>query len=287
MPETAARRPFRLDSGHSDLISILAVIPAEGRLAERNVIRGVKNQNRAPNMNKPATLTALGLALGILMAPSNGSAVIYDAAADFSLNSNPAGVWSYGYSANLGGAMSLDGENLAESHGLYVWRETGSGQNGPAFAYNPTPNPITISGLTDLSIWNAHQLSASPGSIYFEYSVLRFSAPESGQYQVQGVFSSVDQFYGATTDVHLLRNGISIYDGLLSGGITASASFNQSVLLNAGDTLDFAVGPDGYGGGWDATGIDALVIPVPEPAAASLLLLGLPLARLLSVRTRR
>jgi hypothetical protein len=235
-------------------------------------------------MYKLTYTTLAAITAGMLMFQSHCSAVIYDAAADFSLNSNPNGVWSYGYSTTLGGATTLDGESFQDSHGLYVWRKTGSGGNGPAFVYNPTTSPITISGPTDLSVWNPYQLSLSPGSIGLEYSVLRFSVPEDSQYTVQGEFSSVDKFYGATTDVHILRNGTSIFDGILAGGITASSSFNQAVALNAGDFLDFVVGVDGYAGGWDATGLDAMVIPVPEPSVMSLLILGLPLARRFHVR---
>jgi len=37
----------------------------------------------------------------------NCPAANYDPAADFSLSSNPNGLWSYGYSITLGGAFTL------------------------------------------------------------------------------------------------------------------------------------------------------------------------------------
>jgi len=204
---------------------------------------------------------------------SNCSAIVYDAAMDFSHNSNPNGVWSYGYSDTLGSAFVFDDENLQESHGLYVWRSAALDPNGPNFAFNPTANPITISGPTDLMIWNPYQLSMSEGS-GGQYSVLRFTPPESGAYQVQGAFSSVDKYYGAKTDVHLLLNGTSFFDSIVYG-IDSVMSFNQTLQLNAGDTVDFAVGLGDYGWGWDTTGLRATITTVPEPTVFGLLTAGL------------
>jgi hypothetical protein len=196
-------------------------------------------------------------------------AVVYDAAMDFSLNSNPNGVWSYGYSATLGGAMVLDDQNVQDSSGLYVWRNAGLEPNGPSLAFNPTANPITITGPTDLMIWNPYQLSMTEGS-GGQYCVLRFAPPESGAYQVQAAFSSVDKYYGAKTDVHLLVNGMSFFDSVVYG-IGSVASFDQTLQLNAGDVLVFAVGLGDYGWGWDTTGLSATITPVPEPSVFSLL----------------
>jgi hypothetical protein len=221
--------------------------------------------------------TMAAFAAGVLLIESNCSAVIYDAAADFSLTANPAGVWSCGYSTTLGGAFTLNGEVYADSSGLYLWRKTGSGQNGPAFVYNPTANPIIITGPSDLAVWNPYQLSSSPGSVGMEYSVLRFTAPGTGQYRVAGAFSSVDRYFGATTDVHVLKNNSSLHDGTVMG-ITSVSSFDQVILLNAGDWLDFVVGVGSYGGGWDSTGLDARVTPIPEPASMGLFGLGLLIA---------
>jgi hypothetical protein len=118
-------------------------------------------------------------------------------------------------------------------------------------------------------IWNPYQLSMTEGS-GGQYCVLRFAPPESGAYQVQGAFSSVDKYYGAKTDVHLLVNGMSFFDSVVYG-IGSVASFDQTLQLNAGDVLVFAVGLGDYGWGWDTTGLSATITPVPEPSVFSLL----------------
>ena len=234
-------------------------------------------------MNNITHITSALFTAGVLAVSSDCKAVtIYDAAADYSLNSNPNGVWSYGYSTTLGGSMTLDTENAVLSSGLYLWRKAGSAgeSSTPGFAYNPTASVITLSGPI---VWNPGQLSFSPGAVNSEFSVLQFSVPETGQYDVHGVFSSVDKQYGATTDVYILRNGTSLYDGFVDG-INSIQSFDETVQLNAGDLLDYVVGVDGNGGGWDTTGLDATVTPVPEPS--TFVLAGVGAAALLIFRRR-
>jgi hypothetical protein len=212
------------------------------------------------------------LAGGLITFQSNCSGITYNAADDFSLNSNPNGVWGYGYSTTLGGAMVLDDENVQNTYGLYIWRNAGLDPNGPSFAFNPTASIITITGGTDDMVWNPYQLSMDPGS-GGQYCVLRFTPPESGEYQIQGAFSSVDQYFGAKTDVHILLNGTSFFDSEVYG-TTSVTDFNQTIQLNAGDVLDFAVGTDGLPWGWDTTGLSATIMPVPEPAVFGLLTVG-------------
>jgi hypothetical protein len=213
------------------------------------------------------------LAGGLMTLQSKCSAITYDAALDFSLNSNPNGVWSYGYSTTLSGTMVLDNETVQNSYGLYIWRNTSVDPNGPSFAFNPTASTITITGPTDDMVWNPYQLSMDPGS-GGQYCVLRFTPLESGEYQIQGAFSSVDQYYGAKTDVHIILNGTSLFDSEVYG-TTSVTGFDQAIQLNAGDVLDFAVGTDGLPWGWDTTGLDATVTPVPEPSVLGLLTAGL------------
>ncbi len=229
-------------------------------------------------MTKLAFLFTEAVFAGAVMTfQSNCRAVTYDAAMDFSLNSNPNGVWSYGYSTMLGGAFVSDDENVQDSNGLFIWRNASLDPNGPNFAFNPTASPIiiddTATGGTDHMVWNPYQLSMTEGS-GGEYCVLRFSPPESGEYQVQGAFSSVDKYYGAKTDVHVLLNGTSFFDSVVYG-IDSVTGFDQTLQVNAGDTVDFAVGLGDYGWGWDTTGLSATITTVPEPSVLGLLPAGL------------
>jgi hypothetical protein len=221
--------------------------------------------------------TALGIvAAGFLGAQADCRAAAagpYDPAADFSLNSNPNGVWSYGYSTTLGGVMTLHQEADANWRGTGVYSRLKRSDNGLGIYCNPTANTLTYSGPTDLIVWGPQAISLHPGE-HGEFSVLRFTVPTADQFQVQGLWYSADQYYGANTDVLILRNGTTIFVDSIHGKSDTS-SFITTMQLSAGETLDFVVGPDGYGNGWDSTGLSLSIVAVPEPSAMSLLVLGL------------
>jgi hypothetical protein len=73
-------------------------------------------------------------------------------------------------------------------------------------------------------------------------------------------------FYGSlntggflSTDVHVLQDGVPLFDGYIFGSRDVVA-FNRIVAVKAGDTVDFAVGvgPDGNNIS-DTTGLDAKI----------------------------
>ena len=72
------------------------------------------------------------------------AAMVWDAAADFSSIDNPNGVWSYGWSATLGGTFILDTDFQVFS-GLDQWRSNLSptGDGTPLVEHNGTAGPIT------------------------------------------------------------------------------------------------------------------------------------------------
>jgi hypothetical protein len=115
------------------------------------------------------------------------------------------------------------------------------------------------------------------------FAVLRFAVPFAGNFTLDGSFSNLGN---ATTDVHILHNGASIFGSVINapGGIL-TAPFLLPLNANAGDTIDFVVGWGGLAGisssdSSDSTGL-ALTITgepadaVPEPTTLSLLGLGL------------
>jgi hypothetical protein len=82
-----------------------------------------------------------------------------------------------------------------------------------------------------------------------EYSVVRWTCPESGAYTITGAFSIYMRKASAetTTGFQVLLNGKSIFDGALEGNEkgTENAPFTLKRVLAKGDTLDFAQGPGG------------------------------------------
>jgi hypothetical protein len=197
----------------------------------------------------------------------------YNAAADFSPTSNPNGVWSYGYSTTLGGAFNLYTTSgifpnpNGTPTGLDSWYKNIS-LDDPAVIHNGTNAPILVDGS---ALYNPGQLGLHPGPDG-EDSIVRFTASATTTYSLTSSFSGLDEV-GTTTDVHVLVNGVSIYNNLING-FGAVDNFTSSLTLNAGDHVDFVVG---YGSNgtfyYDSTGLSATFSPsstVPEPSSVVL-----------------
>ena len=207
----------------------------------------------------PATLSAL-------------SPIVHDTAEEFSNINNPNGVWRYGYSATLGGALTLHVDN--GPHPAYTtidnWH-TDLGYGIPVILRNSTA--LTVTNDTGTIVLAPGQLAQHPGT-GGQFSVVRFTSPFPSVFNVSGSFFGAD-IAGTTTDAHILKNGSSLLDGLVNGfGAGTGPSFNLNISLNAGDQLDFAVG---WGANnefsFDSTGMEAVITQVPEPA--TLVLVGL------------
>jgi hypothetical protein len=190
----------------------------------------------------------------------------YDAAAQFSGTDNPNGVWSYGCMESLGAAFQLYTQQIGSISGVYDWTTApcvppDDPHMVPALIYNSTNasvTPVPPSSVT----FPAHAVAFHPGP-QGQNSVLRFTAPASGNYQVQAVFWGDDFVGPTTTDVHVLHNGLGLYTSDVYGfGPSSDQSFTTTVSLAAGDTIDFTVG-DGTDGNFynDSTGVSAVITP--------------------------
>ena len=103
---------------------------------------------------------------------------------------------------------------------------------------------------------------------------MRFTAAAAGPYSISAAFAGLSPLIVATTDVHVLVNGRSVFDGAVDS-FDARPSFASVLDLGAGSTVDFAVG---FGNGnfcCDTTSLSATIVAVPEPENAILLLAGL------------
>jgi hypothetical protein len=211
--------------------------------------------------------------LVLLGLPASGRAdIIYDAAADFSPISNPNGVWSYGWSPTLGGTFHLYTDSVRDDAGADVWRGNQGGIRGePAVVHNGTDMPLVGAGT---NVLQPGQMGFHPGP-HGEFSVVRWTAPNDGLFAIVVTFTGLDFVGPTTTDVHTLNNGTALFDGLVAGfGPNSATSFDGTLSVRQGDTIDFTVGW-GLDGNYfyDLTGLAATIAPVPEPAA--LLLLGI------------
>src|SRR5262249_39070695 len=163
-----------------------------------------------------------------------------DPAADFSATNNPNGVWSYGWSATLGGTFNLN-RDRATLEGIDFWQGNQGGIRGePAVDHNGTAMPLVLAGTV---LFQPGQLGLHPGP-HGEFSVLRWTAPEAGIITLAATFFGMDFLYLTSTDVHVLYNGRSIFNSFVEGfGTQSQTGFTiPSLSVVAGDTIDFAVG---------------------------------------------
>lgn len=194
------------------------------------------------------------LAACVLTAP----AASFDPAADFSLASNPNGPWSYGYALAQDGSLILY-TNKGIIERMDVWNKPIQLVT-PWIARNSTASAVEWNGTAR---YEPGALSLHPGP-QNQRAILRFTPPSAGQYSVAGFFYGQDFWGPTTTDVHLLLNGASIFDGTITffGG---SVPFNKALTLDNADRLDFVVGFGGNSFYYDSTGLSALIENEPGP----------------------
>ena len=199
----------------------------------------------------------LAVAAVFLATVSNARATVYDPAADFeagwATNSNPNGVWSYGYSSGSTAPVTLfdsavqNGVNGAQAR--YWLSSTVNNATSPAVEFNdgPTYNDGNVDFLS-----NELVLVAGIGG---QYADLVFTAPAYGSYAVAGDFRG-DQ-YGVGTAVAVTGSGAVLFQSTVTAE-GQTAPFNTEIVLQAGSTVVVSVGPDG---GDQNTGLDATITP--------------------------
>lgn len=142
--------------------------------------------------------------------------------------------------------------------GLEAWR-TGSGPDP-----NVTHNPLTLSLAAPWATWEPGRLAFHPGP-RGEYSVVRCTAPETGNYEINARFFGPDN--KPTTDVHVLHNGRSVFDGSLNlHDSTNSVSYKGNLSARKGDMIDFVVGVGNGNYGGDTTGLEAAILSPQQEA---------------------
>ena len=174
-------------------------------------------------------------------------APIFFAVDDFSAAANPSGNWSYGYTTKLGSSFIP-----------YVTRGTTTFSNevgwfGPVPPFTNSPGyPLVVVSASG----TARLLDMGPGP-NGEYSVVRWTAPFAGLWDISGEFAGLGS---TSSDVHVLRSNRSVFSRNLNNSDVQV--FALTLWLEMGDSVSFAVGfgPD-KNFDFDSTGLRAVVLP--------------------------
>jgi hypothetical protein len=171
--------------------------------------------------------------------------IIYSAAHDFSARLNPNAVWSYGFTTSVPGPFTLYSvSGTTFFSGEVGWFGPIPSTTAPGFPL-VVAQPNVIPDVLDMG--------PGPSS----YTVVRWTAPSRGRWDVVG------QFFGTgltTGDVHVLRNGTSVFGSPLNG--SQITPFSLVMDVTGGDTIDFAAGPGPDGNNdFDSTGFNVTITP--------------------------
>lgn len=207
-----------------------------------------------------AAVAALILVFSFSASAAVSAQTAYDAVNDFSITSS-TGVWSYGYTATRGSQLVPYNNarvDASEYNGLGVdiWNLVNTGNNPPLVGHNRSGELRIYSTVRH----PADLLNLHPGQ-FGEQSVVRWTAPVAGLYQIKGRFQGIDVNHGGT-DVSVLYNSATKLFADFISGFDDQKEFAILAHVETGETIDFSVGygrNENYAN--DSTGLSATIRP--------------------------
>ena len=194
-------------------------------------------------------------------------AATYNAVDDFSIVSNPNGVWSY---VSAGTLLSTSGHNFGGgTTGLDYWWTAEGAPNSEAVIKNITRGPVSILTIVLPPTYLGLEAEGADAD-------LRFTAPSTGTYSFSGNFLGIDT-NEQSHPVEILDNGSLIFSGNINTYGQTDA-FGLSESLHTGDVLDFEslTGANYF---YLSTGLAVTIstgqATAPEPQAYALISAGL------------
>lgn len=244
-------------------------------------------------------MSRLFFCIGIVCLILSGVAYADDwnAARDFA-QANPNGAWSYIWQIGIPPVMNdvaLFNQFDDFGNGMVRWVRVDEGWWRGDVWKNVTSAPVDF-----VSSWfEAGSIAIDPGTGHAPLSFwpgasVRWTAPKTGRYQIDCQFKGISYAntgVGVTSNVYVkLNTGAYLYGaelrGFVGGGSyaaitpeTALKSYNDTMVLNQGQYVDFMVWGTGNNNYGDTTGLDAIVTAVPEPCSMiAMLVMGSGLA---------
>src|SRR6266508_4617070 len=162
--------------------------------------------------------------LAVLNFTAVGQIHTYNLVSEFSDQSNPSGVWSYGKTSSGAATFDIFTTKVtgAWADGCFLYR--GSTVCAPAVSYNDGTQILNWGNIGEPVI-HLGKWTDNPG-----LAVLRFTAPNAGDYTIRITARSSR----GTDDMVIRTNGQTAYAATLGSII----HFTNSLSLAVGDTLD-------------------------------------------------
>jgi len=164
----------------------------------------------------------------------------FDLSRNFSIASNPNGVWSYGAKEAIDGTFDLLSFGRS-STGPDSWEFTEG--RWPAVYHNDTESTIYTDGAAGVypagAVWYAAGEDGTPRN----FGVIRCMVPLDGDgtYRVEtSVESGLAGGASKDADFHVVRSGVELFGEFLPPNSTAS--YSNELALAGGDTIDFLIG---------------------------------------------
>ncbi len=152
----------------------------------------------------------------------------WDLNRDFNVETNPSGAWSYGWETSMGQPLQLYDSGQVD----------GSNPNWNSIQYHHPADqtPIIWKNMSPKAAFGVQpgQLSIHPGP-RSEPSVVRWTAPQTGLYQVAGHFGAGDS---GLMNVFILQSNDVIWKAI---HFEENRPFNLTLQVTAGEHLDFLV----------------------------------------------
>jgi Immunoglobulin domain len=221
---------------------------------------------------------ALAVSVVPLATCSSSAATSYDANQDFSLASNPNGVWSYGAVPEIGGPFTP----LAATH----VQPAANGVEVQSWELVPYSEPAVFCN-TSAQTAIAGPGTYPPGVIWFfagypgsghNLGAIRFTLPagEAGNYKIEAAVQHyLDGPPAGDTDFHVAKNTSELFGQFMAPG--DRSGYTNTLALVPGDTIDFLVGRGAddelYGSGLkitarirrtDETNLPPLILSQPQ-----------------------
>ncbi|MGE5611584.1 MAG: hypothetical protein ACM359_20205 [Bacillota bacterium] len=242
-----------------------------------------------------ASLTAVAaIGLTLVACQPASAAPVYNAISAFDAawtagSGNTGSPFSFGYAADLSGAFTAFSQAKSFGPNNVFHTLSPSAQDispdllCPMVFHNTSENQMASGSV----VLPGNELAFHPGAFEAnQYSIIRFTAPQTATYALNAGFIGRDN-KGTSTTVFVLAAGQQVFTHDVNGFNNSPVTCTQTFLLTQGQTLDIAVGRGSNGTYYnDSTGLgtNLSITAVPTPAAVwggSILAGGLLTARCL------